>query len=73
MATLAQAPQVSRPVVARIMIAMGGGEHDAGVSYRRYLNDVGPGRRPPAIVTTLPLRTIRHSNFRAAPVCPHER
>jgi len=55
------------------MIEMGGGEHDAGVSYRSYLDDVGPGRRPPAIVTTLPLRTIRHSNFRAAPVCPHER
>jgi hypothetical protein len=51
MTALAQAAQVGGPIVARIVIEMGGGEHDTGVPYPGCLDDIGPVRRAPALIT----------------------
>ena len=41
-AALAKTAQVAQPVVGRIMIEVGGGEHDAGRPQPRYVFQVGP-------------------------------
>jgi hypothetical protein len=49
-AALAQAFQIARPIVGRIVIEMRGGEYDASLSYPRCLDDVEPRRWPPASI-----------------------
>ena len=44
MAALAKALQVAEPVVAGIMVKMGGGEHDPRVAYPCSLDNIGAGR-----------------------------
>ena len=42
-AALTQALQIARPIVARIVVEVCGGQDDAGPSYPCGLSDIGPG------------------------------
>ena len=55
MAALAEAPQVGEPVVGRIVVQMRGGEHDAGQTDLRGIDQIRPARG-----TTTPVAPCSH-------------
>jgi hypothetical protein len=58
-AALAQALEVTQPVVARVMIEMGRGQHDASVPDLGGFDEIGPARRPAAAVAPGVYRGIK--------------
>jgi hypothetical protein len=67
MATLTQAAQVAHSVVGRIVIEVGGGEHDARRPQPRHLLEVGPAGGAAASVAPRLLSWIVPSAVRQAP------
>ena len=53
-AALAQAFQVARMVVRRVVVEMGGGEHDAGNALRGQISGGGAGTAPASAVPPVP-------------------
>ena len=53
-AALAQAFQVTRMVVRRVVVERGGGEHDAGGALRGQIGGGGAGTAPAGVVPPVP-------------------
>src|SRR6516162_4675441 len=63
-AALAQALEIAKPVVARVMIEMGCGQDDAGWPHLRRLLEVGPPRSAAASVAPGAARRIEPAAVR---------
>jgi hypothetical protein len=57
-AALAQASQVSQPIVAWIVIEMGSGENDPGLPYASNFFNVGPARWATAMIAPSPTGSV---------------
>jgi hypothetical protein len=65
-AALTEAAQVAQAVVARIVIQVRGGQHDARRPHHRHLFEVGPAGGPAAPISPRVLRRIVPSPVRQA-------
>ena len=66
MTPLAKAAEISRAIIARVVIEVGRCEHDAGVPHLRCFHEVRPSRRSAAIVAPGVLRGIEPTAVRQA-------
>ena len=65
-ATLAKALQIARPIVARIVVEVGGGENDPRLSYPGCLLDVGPASEPSTIIAPSLTSGVKPASIRQA-------
>src|SRR5258706_5126882 len=64
MAALAEALEVAQPIISRIVVKMGGGQHDTGLSYPYCLRDIRPVGRSAAVIAPGVLRGIEPATIR---------
>ena len=70
-AALTEALEIARPVVARIVIEVGGGQDDASPSYPCHLLDIGPGGGSAMVVTPSMTGGVEPASIRqTANICP---
>lgn len=72
-AALAQALEVARVIVRRVMVQMRGRQHDAGGARRFQIGRAGPGTAPPSAVAPMPGRIVQPASVRPAGRSPSAR